>query len=229
MSWEERFQHVKHSIRLFRNFNGRSFLHDIFRRSKNETLTILLKELGALKELLGQGFVNELILMKSRYIGVFLSLYACNSKHFSNDYFIGFLNQIKLLCDQETLRKFFLAVDKYSRTFLHICCYYTKDFDLQQVLEWVARELGKEVLTELILLRDWWDQTIFHRFTSPSNDKQSNCGSKLLSILGFLKNDLKFDSDFLIKINFKLTVLFLNFGFSNLLISTIFIALYQLY
>jgi hypothetical protein len=39
----------------------------------------------------------------------------------------------------------------------------------------------------------------------------------------------KIDSEFLIKINFKLTVLFLNFGFSNLFISTIFIALYQLY
>jgi hypothetical protein len=75
---------------------------------------------------------------------------------------------------------------------------------LQQVLEWVARELGKEVLTELILLRDKWDQTIFHRFTSPSNDKQSKCGSKLLSILGFLKNDLKFEDEILIdKILFK--------------------------
>jgi hypothetical protein len=67
---------------------------------------------------------------------------------------------------------------------------------LLQVLEWVARELGKEVLTELILLRDKYDHTFFFWFTS--SERQSNWGSKFLSILRFLKIDLKFENDFLI-------------------------------
>jgi hypothetical protein len=195
---------------LSKDENCRSFLHHAFEYLKNETLTAIFEELSSWKALLGQDFVNELILMKSEnfyaYIynphsfnnfGVFLSSYAYKSDHFSNDHFFSFLNQIKLLCDQETLRKFFLAVGNESRTFLHFFCYLARAFDLQQLLEWVARELGNEVLTELILLRDSENRTIFHYFTA-SRSKQSNSGLKLLSILRFLKNDLKFENEFLI-------------------------------
>jgi ABC-type phosphate/phosphonate transport system ATPase subunit len=182
---------------LLRDKTGKSFLHHAFWFLKNEILTTLLKELNSLKSLLRQDFLNKLILMKSNYFGVFLSRYA-RSKHYSNDHFISFLNQIKFLCGQETLKKFFFVVDeKYSDTLLHGCCFSIKDFDLLQVLEWVARELGKEVLTELILLKDKSNYTFFFWFTS--SGCQSNWGPKLLSILRFLKNDLKFENDFLIE------------------------------
>jgi ankyrin repeat protein len=174
--------------------DGESFLHYAFWFLKNETLSKLLEELNLSKSVLGQDFLNELILMGS-HEGVFLSSYIF-SKHFSNDFFISFLNQIKLMCDQETLKKFFFVVDTYSDTLLHKCCFSIKNFDLLQVLQWVARELGTEVLTELILVRDEDDYTFFFWFTS--SKRQSNSGSKLLSILRFLKNDLKFENDFLI-------------------------------
>ncbi len=177
---------------------GRSFLHFSFERLKNETLSKLFEELSSLKSLLGQNFVNELILMRYKCIyGGFLSKYALSNGNFNNDYFLIFLNQIKLLCDQETLKKFFFVVDKYSRTLFHDCCDRTKNFDFLQVLQWVAREFGNEVLTELILLKDSFEnQTIFHTFTS--SKKQSNTGLKFLSILRFLKNDLMYENSFLI-------------------------------
>ncbi len=189
---------------------GNSFLHRAFRYLKNKTLSKLLDELDSLKELFGQDFLNELILMKAHSFGVFLSYYAYNSNHFSNDKFLSFLNQIKFLCDQETLKKFFFFVDEDLRTFFQHYCEWAENFDMPQVLEWVARELGNEVLTELILLKNMVNQTILHEFTSPrqktysifritSSKIQSNSGSKVLSILRFLKNDLKFENDFLIE------------------------------
>jgi hypothetical protein len=181
---------------LLRNDDGASFLHKAFNFLKNETLTKLLEELNSLKKILGQAFLDKLVLMKSSFFGVFLSCYA-RSDHFINDYFIGFLNQIKFLCDQETLKKLFFVVNKYSDTLLQGCCLSTKNFDLLQVLEWVARELGKEVLTELILLKCEHNYTFFYWFTS-SSKRQSNSGPKCLSILRFLKNDLEFENDFLI-------------------------------
>ncbi len=182
---------------LLRNKDGGSFLHNAFVYLEIEILFCLFEELNSLKELLGQDFVNKLFLMKSRYSGVFLSRFAYTSR-FSNDHFFSFLNQIKLLCDQETLKKIFFVVgDENSWTLLHDYCYYrTKVFDLLQVLQWVARELGKKVLAELILLKDKKNRTIFHCFTS---ENQSNSGSNFLSILIFLKNEFKFENDFLIE------------------------------
>jgi hypothetical protein len=177
--------------------DGASFLHFAFMNLEIETLFRLFEELNSLKELFGQDFLNELFLMRSHYYGgVFLSSYAY-SKQFSNDYFLSFFNQIKLLCDQETLKKFFFVVNNCSQTLLHKCCDWAKNFDLLQVLEWVARELGKKVLTDMILLKDYENHIFFHFFTS--SHKQSNSGSKLLSILRFLKNDLKFENEFLIE------------------------------
>jgi hypothetical protein len=174
---------------------GESFLHHVFYKSRNEFLMRLFEELNSLKELLGQDFVNELILMTSRNYGVFLTFYVW-SKHFSNDHFLSFLDQVKLLCNQETLRRFFFNVNRDSNTLLHHFCNQARDFDLPQVLEWVARELGTEVLTELILLRDTFvNQTIFHYFIS---HYQKDAAPKLLSILRFLKNDLNFSANFLI-------------------------------
>jgi hypothetical protein len=181
---------------LLRDKYGGSFLHHAFGNLKNESLTKLLEELNSLRKLLGQDFLNELVLMKSD-CGVFLSHYA-HSDRFDNDYFIYFLNQIKFLCDQETFMKLFFVVDVDSRTFPYHCCYYAEDFDLLQVLQWVAQELGKEVLTELIFLKDKENQTIFYIFTSPWSD-QSNSGWKLVSILRFLKKDLNFENDFLVE------------------------------
>jgi hypothetical protein len=186
-----------HDLKFLKNVlaadkHGRSFLHVAFQYSKNETLMILLKELGALKKLLGQDFMNELVLMRSsNHGGVFLSLFV-QSEHFSNDHFVKFLNQIKLLCDQETLRKFFFVVDDVSQTLLHKFCDHAKDFDLLQVLGWVAQVIGKESVSQIILLEDNWDKTIFHYFTERPN--QSSSG---LSILKFLKYSLKFDNKFL--------------------------------
>ncbi len=175
--------------------SNNSFLHFALWKSRNVTLTKLLGELNSWKELLGQDCLNELILMRSDNIGVFLSNYAF-TRHFDNNCFISFLSQIKFLCDQETFKKFFFVDNEKSRTLLHHCCYWVKDFNLVQVLEWLARELGHEVLTELIMLGDHECRTIFHCFIS--SDNQSNSGLKVLSILRFLKKNLKFETIFLV-------------------------------
>jgi hypothetical protein len=103
--------------------DGRSFLHFAFENLKNEKLLELLEELEKLKSEFGQDFVNELVLMGSRlYSGVFLFRYAF-SEFFANDFFLEFLNQLKFLCDERTLKEFFLAVDgSGSCTFLHNFC-----------------------------------------------------------------------------------------------------------
>jgi hypothetical protein len=197
--------------------DGASFLHFAFKNLEIETLFCLFEELNLLKELLGQDFFNELILMRSHYYGggVFLSHYAW-SKYFSNDHFISFLIQVKFLCDQETFKELFFVASKGSQTLLHHCCYHAKNFDLLQVLEWVAQELGKKALAELILVGNKKNERIFHRFTSSPH--QSNSGPKLLSILSFLKNDLKFENDFLVD-----QILFYNSEDSESVVSNMFL------
>jgi hypothetical protein len=170
--------------------DGLSFLHNAFWFLKNETLVELLEELGLLKSLIGQDFFNELILMRSRW-GVFLSRYT-DSFHFSNNYFIRFLNQLKKLCGEEILKNYFLTVDDFSRNLLHEFCENAKNFDLFEAICWVNRELGKEFLIELMSLKEHWNKTIFHKFTESS--KQSNTGTQMLTILKFLKLDLKLDN-----------------------------------
>ncbi len=141
-------------------------------------------------------FFNELILMRPGVDGVFLSFYA-KSRHFDNEFFLSFLDKLKLLLDDKTLKAFFLAVGDDSRTFLHNFCWRAKNFNLFGTLEWINREIGKDFLIELILKRDRWDKTIFHRFTE--SKKQSNSGAKLLKILKFFKEKLKLENEFLLK------------------------------
>jgi hypothetical protein len=165
--------------------SGGTFLHHSFRYFNNDTIMRLLEEINEWKSLLGQDFINELVLMRSDD-GIFLSRYV-DSGYFSNDYFIRFFNQIKLLCDQKTLKKFFFVVGKNSRAFLHDCCYRVENLDLTHVLEWLAQELGNDILTEIFLLNDENNRTIFHFFTS-STSKQTNSGSILFSILRYLRH-----------------------------------------
>jgi hypothetical protein len=180
---------------LSRGNYGRSFLHVAFGYLKNETLSSLLDELNEWKKM---SFFNELILMESdEDYGVFLSKYAW-SEHFDNDFFLSFLDKLKLLLDDETLKAFFLAVDRgLSRTFLHYFCWKAKNFNLLGTLEWINREIGKEFLLELIMKRDDEDQTIFHIFTESWN--QPNSRAQLLEILKFFKEKLKLENEFLLK------------------------------
>jgi hypothetical protein len=178
---------------LSRDGLGRSFLHDAFENLKNETLSSLLDELNEWKKM---SFFNELILTKYVY-GVFLPSYA-KSRHFDNDFFLSFLDKLKLLLDDETLKAFFLAVDGlHSRTFLHWFCWKAENFNLFGTLEWINREIGKDFLIELILKRDWKDRTIFHIFTKST--RQSNSGAQLFDILKFFKEKLKLENEFLLK------------------------------
>jgi hypothetical protein len=179
---------------------GRSFLHHALWFLKNEKLLELLEELEKLKSdpEFGQDFFKELVLMGSGdYYGVFLSLYA-PSKYFDNDFFLGILKRLKYLCDEETLRKFFLAVDSYSLTFLHNFCYRAENFDLLRTLKWVAAEFGQKFLIKLISMKDRDDRTIFHNFISSKH--QSNPGQKFLKILEFLRQDLGLENKVLLDI-----------------------------
>jgi hypothetical protein len=106
------------------------------------------------------------------YDGVFLSFYA-ESRHFDNDFFLSFLDKLKLLLDDETLKAFFLAVDDLdSRTLLHCFCSESKNFNLLGTLEWINREIGKDFLIELILKKDWKNQTIFHHFQRKTETRE---------------------------------------------------------
>jgi hypothetical protein len=174
---------------------GRSFLDVAFENLKNETLSSLLDELSEWKKM---SFFYELILLRSGLFGVFLSNYA-ESRHFDNDFFSSFLDKLKLLLDEETLKAFFLAVGWGSFTLLHDFCLCAKNFNLLGTLEWINREIGKDFLLELILKRDKYEnRTIFHAFTKSEN-RQSNSGTKLLKILKFFKENLKFENEFLLK------------------------------
>jgi hypothetical protein len=161
----------------------------------------LLEELEKLKSNpeFGQDFVRELVLMGSRDYGVFLFRYVW-SKFFHNDFFFEFLKRLKFLCDEETLRELFLAVngDNNSRTFLHDFCRWVKNFDLLRTLKWVADELGKEFLVKLISMIDVVGQTIFHLFIS--SEYQSNPAPKFLKILEFLHQDLGLENKVLLDI-----------------------------
>jgi hypothetical protein len=128
--------------------------------------------------------------------GVFLSFYA-KSRHFDNDFFLSFLDKLKLLLDDETLKAFFLVVDYMSRTLLHRFCFWAENFNLLGTLEWINREIEKDFLLELILKRDRKDQTIFHFFTESEN--QPNSRAQLLEILKFFKEKLKIENEFLLK------------------------------
>jgi hypothetical protein len=185
---------------LSRDDEGRSFLHRAFWFRKNEKLLELLKELEKLKSNpeFGQDFVKELVLMGSgRDYVVFLSFYA-RSKYFDNDFLRKFLKQLKFLCDEETLREFFLAGEDESRTFLHEFCLRTKNFDLLRTLKWLADEFGQEFLLKLISMKNWDDQTIFHFFIS--SEHQSNPAQKFLKILEFLHQDLGLENKVLLDI-----------------------------
>jgi hypothetical protein len=179
---------------LSRDWRGQSFLHHAFGCLKNEKLLELLEELEKLKSNpeFGQDFVKKLILMESRSSGVFLHRYS-GSKYFDNDFLFEFL------CDEETLRKFFLAVDDGSRTLLHKFCLWAKNFDLLQTLKWVADEFGQEFLIKLISMKTGWDgRTIFHEFIS--SPRQSNPAQKFLKVLEFLHQDLGLENKVLLDI-----------------------------
>jgi hypothetical protein len=61
---------------------------------KNETLMELLERLIEVKPILGEEFMNRLILHED--FGVGLSDYA-GSRYFQNHFFIGFLNKIQMI------------------------------------------------------------------------------------------------------------------------------------
>jgi hypothetical protein len=103
---------------------------------------------------------------------------------------------LKFLCDEETLKEFFLAVACDSRTFLHLFCFWVKDFDLLQTLKWVADEFGQEFLLKLISMKH--RRTIFHFFISSRH--QSNPAQKFLKILEFLRQDLGLENKVLLDI-----------------------------
>ncbi len=188
-------------IFLSEDFFGQSFLHVAFWFLKNEKLLELLEELEKLKpnSKFGQDFFKKLVLMGSGgfSVGVFLSRYA-HSEHFANDFFLEFLSQLKFLCDEETLKEFFLVVNRDSRTFLHYFCELAKNFDLLQTLKWVAEELGQEFLIKLISMKSRYGQTIFHDFISSKH--QSNPAQKFLKILEFLHQDLGLENKILLDI-----------------------------
>jgi hypothetical protein len=187
---------------LLPDWHGQSFLHWAFLYSKNEKLLELLEDLKKLKSdpEFGQDFVEELVLMGSKgsgYIGVFLYRYA-SSKFFDNDFFLEFLNQLKFLCDEETLQELFLAVGGVLETFLHNFCSHAENFDLLRTLKWVADELGQEFLIKLISIKDYQGRTIFHFFISSKH--QSDPAPKFLKILEFLHQDLGFENKVLLDI-----------------------------
>jgi hypothetical protein len=175
---------------------GQSFLHVAFECLKNEKLLELLEELKKLKSNpeFGQDFFKKLVLMESDVYGVFLSCYA-QSEYFDNDFFIEFLNQLKFLCGEETLRELFLTVGD-SWTFLHVFCGDAENFDLLQTLKWVADEFGQEFLVKLISTKDFCNRTIFNRFI----EHQSNPVPKFLEILEFLQQDLGLENKVLLDI-----------------------------
>jgi hypothetical protein len=189
-----------------------TFLYNAFYFLKNESLIKLLDELELLKSILGHDFIVEFILMRSGDYGVFLSRYAW-SKHFSNGFFISFLSQLKLLCDQERLKQLFLITNVKSIT-LYDFCRDAKNFNLLKTICWINQKLGKEFLIEIILLKDKWNDTIFHDYTSSS--KQSNSALNFLSILNYLKHDVKLENDFLLdKVLFNFDD-YGNYAFSNI-------------
>jgi hypothetical protein len=175
---------------------GHGFLHYAFKFVSNDKLLGLFEELKKFKWIpeFGQDFVNKLLLMRTIVWGVFLCRYAQN-KYFENHFFLEFLKQLKFLCDEETLREFFLvADDKYGSIFLHDFCLLTKNFDLLQTLKWVAEEFNSGFLKDLILSRDNEGQTIVHKFISFSD--LLNVGSQFLSILKIFKYKSQFEDAF---------------------------------
>jgi hypothetical protein len=178
---------------LSRDGLDQNFLHLAFSSIKNEIILELFEELHKMKSILGQDFIKKLLVLADTS-GVPLSYYAY-SKYFDNDFYFEILNQVKLLCGEETLKESFLVVDDYSQTLLHELCG-AKNFDLLKTMKWVNQEWGKELLVKLILLKDKNDQTIFHRFTA--SESESISGSQILPILEFLKRNLNFESEFLL-------------------------------
>jgi hypothetical protein len=175
--------------------NGQSFLHIAFYELKNETLLKLLDELDFLKDV---NLIDDLILINSNFgdRGVFLSHYA-GSKHFHNDSFFSFLDKLKLLLGEETLKAFFLVVHEFwEYTLLHCFCLDTKIFNLLGTLEWISDNIGDEFLVELITKAEGTGQTILHFFT----EYQLDWEPQLLSILKFLKS--KFTEDLISKVLF---------------------------
>jgi hypothetical protein len=179
-----------------RDMSGRSFLHVAFRYLHNATLIKLFDELDLLKSILGQGFIDQIVLIESSDIfGVFLSLYA-RSQHFDNDTLMQFLKRMRAMCGQETLKRFFVISHDVSRPLLHRFCYEARNFNLLQIFQWLNREFGRDFLKELIPLTDHIQkQTVFHNLLlNPTNP-----GSQILPILAFLKHDLKFEDEFLVQ------------------------------
>jgi hypothetical protein len=170
--------------------NRRNFLHYALSVFKNENLGGLFEELHLIKFSLGADFIVELIL--SNEYGKDIVLWYSKSKHFDNEYFVDFLNHLKNLCGDELINVFF----KYrkSQKVLHEICSEVKDFNLLNLIQWVNNEFGKQRLKKLILLENHERKTIFHNFSL----HQANSGRKFLSILRFLKNDLKLENEFLI-------------------------------
>jgi hypothetical protein len=183
-------------VLLSRDGNDQNFLHLAFSSLKNEIILELFKELHKMKSKLGQDFIRKLVLGNYKTSGVPLSHYA-DSKYFYNDFLFNFLNQMKLLCGEETLKELFLVDNEYSLTLLQEFCSSAEDFDLLKTIKWVNQEFGKEFLVELVSLNDRCDQTIFHCFTSV-HESQSNPGSQILPILEFLKRELNFENEFLL-------------------------------
>jgi hypothetical protein len=152
---------------LSQDNEGKSFLFDAFECLKSEVLVKLLEELK--RSELSERKFKKLFLMKSLYgSGVFLSNYA-ESKYFDNGSILQCLKQLQVLCDEETLKEFFLVVNEHSRALLHEFCMLAKDFNILQTLKWVTKELGQVFLLKLISLQVGWDKTIFHYFLSSSH------------------------------------------------------------
>jgi hypothetical protein len=172
------------------DYNDGNFLHLAFENLKNETLVKLFDELKLWKTVLGQDFVNKLILMISNYGEVFLVEFA-ESYYFDNDHLIIYLDRLKELCDEETLKEwfFFNTPDHFLFNFYENCRENKKNFDVLKILEWIHREIGKEFLIAVISKKPEDGCSFLHYFSRNESKDQ------LFLILKFLKHEVKLEDE----------------------------------
>jgi hypothetical protein len=150
-------------------------LHLAFGNLNNETLVKLFDELKELKSILGQDFFNKLIFnfSKDNSNGVFLVRYA----------------KSKELCDEETLKKWFLldSTEELANFLFSFTKNRRNDFDVIKIIKWIHREIGKEFLVEVISKKVDYGRSFLHYFSRYKSRDQ------LFLILKFLKHEVKLE------------------------------------
>jgi hypothetical protein len=185
---------LKAQIFSILEINKCGILHFAFWYRSNQVLSDLLDEIKNLEKVLGKDLIRELILMENENNRHFLFFYSHN-ENFDTEFLIEILGKVKLNFEspESFLLKFIFHVDKWKETFVNRFCIFSKNFELLKFLKWFHNNFGFRNLKELLLLKDFNQNSITFNFLS--NDRNSILSG--LEILNYLKSDLNFDENFL--------------------------------